>query len=181
VTSVLPLSSNFDGRALAVEDQPKPRGEEISVDLYTTTPGYLRAMEIPLVKGRALDDHDTENGQMVALVNETMARRLWPEQDPLGKRVKFPGSEKNEQPWRTVVGVVPLWSGRHRADHRVLRFRGDPGHQPGFFSKDGPDERGVLREALAILLRTHGFARAAAAGKLQLQQLGEQHGPRWTR
>src|SRR6185369_7372294 len=39
-TSVLPLSSNFDGRALAVEDQPKPRGEEISVDLYIATPDY---------------------------------------------------------------------------------------------------------------------------------------------
>ncbi|HWT02796.1 MAG TPA: ABC transporter permease [Pyrinomonadaceae bacterium] len=106
VTSVLPLSSNFDGRALAVEGQPRPRGEELSVDLYIATPGYLRAMEIPLVKGRALDDHDTENGQMAALVNETMARQLWPGQDPLGKRVKFPGSEKNPQPWRTVVGVV---------------------------------------------------------------------------
>ncbi len=106
MTSVLPLSSNFDGRALAVEDHPKPRGEETSVDLYVTTPGYLRAMEIPLMKGRALDDRDTENGPMVALVNETMARQLWPGQDPLGKRVKFPGSEKNPQPWREVVGVV---------------------------------------------------------------------------
>ena len=106
VTSVLPLSSNFDGRGLAVEDHPKPRGEEISVDLYVATPGYLRAMEIPLMKGRALDDRDTENSPMVALVNETMARQLWPGQDPLGKRVKFPGSEKNPQPWREVVGVV---------------------------------------------------------------------------
>ena len=106
VTSVLPLSSNFDGRALAVEGQPRPRGEELSVDLYVATPGYLRAMEIPLVKGRALDDRDTENAPMVALVNETMARQLWPGQDPLGKRVKFPGSEKNPQPWRDVVGVV---------------------------------------------------------------------------
>lgn len=106
VTSVLPLSSNFDGRSLAVEDQPKPRGEEISVDLYVSTPGYLRAMDIPLVKGRLLTEQDTDKTQMVALVNETMARQLWPNQDPIGKRIKFPGSEKNVQPWRTVVGVV---------------------------------------------------------------------------
>jgi putative ABC transport system permease protein len=105
-TSVLPLSDNFDGRGLAVEDLPKPPGEEISVDLYVTTPGYLRAMDIALRKGRAITEQDTNDSFKVALVNETMAEQLWPKQDPLGKRIKFPGSEKNPQPWRTVVGVV---------------------------------------------------------------------------
>ncbi|MBV8858091.1 MAG: ABC transporter permease [Acidobacteria bacterium] len=105
-TSVLPLSSNFDGRSLVVEDHPVPRGQEVSVDLYVATPGYLRAMRIPLVDGRALDEHDAADGAPVALVSETAARKLWPGQSPLGRRVKFPGSEKNRQPWRTVVGVV---------------------------------------------------------------------------
>jgi putative ABC transport system permease protein len=105
-TSVLPLSNNFDGRGLAVEDRPKPPGQEISVDLYVVTPGYLRAMEIALLRGRALDEHDTNEAPMVALVSERMAAQLWPGEDPLGKRVKFPGSEKKPQPWRTVVGVV---------------------------------------------------------------------------
>jgi putative ABC transport system permease protein len=106
ITSVLPLSDNFDGRALAVEDHPRSRGEEISVDLYVTSPGYLRAMEIPLLKGRSITEHDTKDSASVALINQTMAARLWPDQDPLGKRIKFPGSEKNPQPWRTIVGVV---------------------------------------------------------------------------
>jgi putative ABC transport system permease protein len=106
VTSVLPLSGNFDGRGLAVETRPKPRGEEISVDLYITTPGYLQAMRIPLLRGRELDERDVEGSQMVALVNQTMAEELWPNDDPIGKRIKFPGSEKRPQPWRTVVGVV---------------------------------------------------------------------------
>jgi putative ABC transport system permease protein len=106
VTSILPLSSNFDGRALAVEDRPKPRGEEISVDLYIVTPGYLRTMSIPLMRGRALAEQDTENQPLVALVNETMAKELWPGEDPIGKRVKFPGSQRDSQPWRSVVGVV---------------------------------------------------------------------------
>lgn len=105
-TSVMPLSDNFDGRGLVVEDQPKPRGEEISVDLYVTTPGYLRAMEIPLLKGRAIGEEDNADASKVALINKTMAEQLWPSQDPLGKRIRFPGSEKNPQPWRTVVGVV---------------------------------------------------------------------------
>ncbi|HKS39969.1 MAG TPA: ABC transporter permease [Blastocatellia bacterium] len=106
LTSVLPLSGNFDGRGLAVEDYPKPRGEEIDVDLYITTPGYLRTMSIPLLQGRALTEQDTENVPQVALINETMARELWPDQNPLGKRIKFPGSERNPQPWRTIVGVM---------------------------------------------------------------------------
>jgi len=105
-TSVLPLSDNFDGRGLLVEDRPKPRGEEITVDLYIASPGYLRAMEIPLVKGRAISEQDTPESDKIALINSTMATQLWPNVDPLGKRIKFPGSEKNPQPWRTVVGVV---------------------------------------------------------------------------
>jgi putative ABC transport system permease protein len=106
LTSVLPLSDNFDGRGLAVEDHPKAPGEEITVDLYVTTPGYLRALEIPILKGRAINEQDTRDSENVALINRTMADALWPNIDPLGKRIKFPGSEKNPQPWRTIVGVV---------------------------------------------------------------------------
>jgi putative ABC transport system permease protein len=105
-TSVLPLSDNFDGRGLAVEDHPKPRGEEITVDLYIATPGYLRAMEIPLLKGRSITEQDGIDSSKIALINRTMADQLWANEDPLGKRIKFPGSEKNPQPWRTIVGVV---------------------------------------------------------------------------
>ncbi len=106
VTSVLPLSSNFDGRGLAIEDHPKPRGEEITVDLYINTPGYLRAMSIPTLKGRLLNEQDTETSPAVALINETMAEALWPDADPLGKRIRFPDSDETQQPWRTVVGIV---------------------------------------------------------------------------
>jgi len=105
-TSVLPLSDNFDGRGLAVEDHPKPRGEELTVDLYVTTPGYLNAMEIPLLSGRQFTEQDTKDSPNVALINKTMAAQLWPNEAPLGKRIKFPGSDKNPQPWRTIVGTV---------------------------------------------------------------------------
>lgn len=106
ITSVLPLSSNFDGRGLVVEDHPKARGDEISVDLYAVTPGYLTAMEISLKHGRTISNHDTDESPKVALINQRMADQLWPNQDPLGRRIKFPGSESNPQPWRTIVGVV---------------------------------------------------------------------------
>ena len=105
-TSVLPFGGNFDGRGLAIEDHPRPVGEEFNVDLYRVTPGYARTMSIQLLRGRALTEQDTETTQLVALINETMAREMWPDQDPLGKRIKFPGSERNPQPWRTIVGVI---------------------------------------------------------------------------
>jgi putative ABC transport system permease protein len=105
-TSVLPFSGNFDGRGLAVEDHPRPAGEELSVDLYIITPAYLPTMSIQLLSGRALTEHDTETTPPVALINETMAREMWPGQDPIGKRIKFPGSERYPQQWRTIVGVA---------------------------------------------------------------------------
>ncbi|HKO62397.1 MAG TPA: ABC transporter permease [Pyrinomonadaceae bacterium] len=107
ITSVMPLTSNFDGRGLAVEDHPRPRGEEITVDLYVTTPGYLKAMEIPLLRGRELTAGDREKTDKVALINNTMAQALWPGQEPLGRRIRFAGDDGSEaQQWRTIVGVV---------------------------------------------------------------------------
>jgi putative ABC transport system permease protein len=106
ITSVLPLSDNFDGRGLVVEDYPKPRGEEISVDLYVVTPGYLRAMEIPALKGRAITEQDNVDAMKVALINQTMADQLWPNQNPIGKRIRFPDNDQNPLRWRTIVGVV---------------------------------------------------------------------------
>ena len=107
ITSVMPLTSNFDGRGLAVEDHPRPRGEEFTVDLYVMTPGYLNAMEIPLLKGRPITEGDRENSEKVALINHTMAQTFWPGADPLGRRIRLVGDDGSEtQQWRTIVGVV---------------------------------------------------------------------------
>jgi predicted permease len=104
ITSVLPLSDNFDGRGLEVEDHAKPPGEDYNADLYVVTPGYLRAMEIPLLKGRAITGQDNPDTIKVALINRTMADQLWATQDPIGKRIRLGGNDKN--PWRTIVGIV---------------------------------------------------------------------------
>jgi putative ABC transport system permease protein len=104
ITSVLPLSDNFDGRGLTVEDHPRPPEDDYNVDLYVVTPGYLRAMEIPLQKGRTITEHDNPNTEKVALINRRMADELWANQDPIGKRIRFSGEDKN--PWWTIVGVV---------------------------------------------------------------------------
>jgi putative ABC transport system permease protein len=106
VTSVLPVSTNFDGRTIEVEGQPKAPGEYPDIQNYMVSPDYLRAMSIPVLKGRALTPQDNENAPLVVLASETMARKLWPGEDPLGKRVRFYTSSGEQRPWRTVVGVV---------------------------------------------------------------------------
>jgi putative ABC transport system permease protein len=107
LTSVLPVSANWDRRTIEVEGQPKGAGENPDIDNYMVSPDYLRAMSISLVHGRALTAQDNENAPLVVLVSETMARKLWPGADPIGKRVRFYNSDPTEQrPWRTVVGVV---------------------------------------------------------------------------
>jgi len=106
LTSVLPVSANFDRRTIEVEGQPKGPGENPDIDNYMVSPDYLRAMSISLLQGRALTAQDNENAPLVVLVSEAMARKFWPGADPVGKRIRFYNSSGEQRPWRSVVGVV---------------------------------------------------------------------------
>jgi predicted permease len=70
---------------------------------YRVTPQYFQAMQIPLVRGRLFTDRDTPESPRVALINETMARRFFPDEDPIGKRI---GTPDGPVFWREIVGVV---------------------------------------------------------------------------
>ncbi len=99
----LPTSDDLHGAGLFLADKPEPRPEDVPVVLRTTvTPDYLRAMEIPLVSGRYLDERDGPAAPLVALVDQFTARRYWPRQDAVGQRFKL-GSK---QPPVQIVGVV---------------------------------------------------------------------------
>jgi putative ABC transport system permease protein len=65
---------------------------------------YFRTFGIPIGRGRAFTDADRENAPMVAIVSEATARRLWPDDDPIGKHIYFWGPDSTT--WRTVVGVA---------------------------------------------------------------------------
>jgi len=103
----LPVAGGFDSTSIEIEYQPAQKGHEPNVDRYITTPGYLQALGIPLRQGREITTQDDERAPLVLLVSEGLAARFWPNQDPIGKRIKLPWNPgRDDEPWRTVVGVV---------------------------------------------------------------------------
>ena len=96
--SRLPNSAGF-----TIEGRTEQIDFPLTID--AVTPTFFQAMGIPLRAGRFFNQYDRPDSPRVALVNETTARRHWPNQDPVGKRFKFGGPAGNN-PWLTIVGVV---------------------------------------------------------------------------
>ncbi|HEX8140373.1 MAG TPA: ABC transporter permease [Pyrinomonadaceae bacterium] len=99
-----PLAGDQQGTEILIEGEPKPaEGEEHHAGFTFVTPGFFRAMGIPLLRGRAFTERDTADSPPVVVVNEALARRYFPGTDPVGKRliVGF-----NNEVAREVVGVV---------------------------------------------------------------------------
>jgi putative ABC transport system permease protein len=104
------------GARLEIPGRPvSPNGDDPIVGCRVASPGFLAALGTPLMRGRAFADSDAPGAAPVALINETMARRYWPSEDPLGKslRVRALGSTTNAPWWPaqssdtfTVVGIV---------------------------------------------------------------------------
>ena len=101
-----PPLENFDGRIIEVEGQTFAPGHLPQVEAYFTTPEYLATMGIPLREGRSIEEKDNRESVPVVLVSETLAKKLWPAENPIGKRIKFPGTKESPENWRTVVGTV---------------------------------------------------------------------------
>jgi predicted permease len=103
-TDALPLSGNGSTQPVSIEGQPvRPMSEQPEVGVRMSTPGYLEAMRVPLVRGRLINDTDISGRPPVAVINQAMAKQFWPHDDPIGKRFTltfFPGIT------REVVGVV---------------------------------------------------------------------------
>lgn len=104
--SALPLSQMFSWGPIQVEGRTPPAGEQfISVDQRFVGGDYFRAMSIPLIAGRLFNDDDTRANPRVTIVDRHMADTLWPNADPIGKRIRT-GAADSKTPWITVVGVV---------------------------------------------------------------------------
>jgi putative ABC transport system permease protein len=104
VVSNLPFGGNMDMYGFHVEEKPLANPAEApSAERYSVSPDYLRAMGIPLLRGRGFTEQDNANASLVTLINRTARERIWPNEDPLGKRIRLGGIEN---PPRAIVGVV---------------------------------------------------------------------------
>jgi putative ABC transport system permease protein len=107
VTAVGLITDAFQRRnpdnPLLIEGHSISTGEAISND--AVSPGYFQAAGTPLLQGRYFTELDRAESTPIAIINQTMARRSWPGENPIGKRFKLAGPE-SRRPWLTVVGVV---------------------------------------------------------------------------
>ena len=104
VASGLPIE-NQAGMGFVIEENANPRPEDMpDANYLIVAPNYFRTMGIPIRQGRAFSEADIQVSQRVVIVNEELARRYWPGQNPLGKRLKTGTDPKLA--WLTVVGVA---------------------------------------------------------------------------
>ena len=89
-------------------ENPHPAaGETPDANYLVVAPHYFRTMQIPVLGGRAFNDSDIPSAEPVAMVSDSLARKYWPGQDPIGKRLKISSdANDNTQPWRSIVGVA---------------------------------------------------------------------------
>jgi putative ABC transport system permease protein len=102
--NVLPFGASGPTTGLRFESRPPGEGPPPEAEYRSVTPGYFAAIGIPLVAGRGFEPRDRSDSTLPTLVSETFARRYFPGDTPLGRRVRL-GPNPNA-PWRTIVGVV---------------------------------------------------------------------------
>jgi predicted permease len=145
-TSVLPLTNKGGTNGFTVEGKPPRPGFINDACNRVISPGYMETMRIAITHGRMFEEHDGLQSPPVAIINETMARQFWPDEDPIGKRFKL-GEVSDKTPWFTIVGVnrdvrqmgldqpvkaemsFPYWQAKDNwmvPQDLVLRMSGDP-------------------------------------------------------
>lgn len=104
----LPLTGNAPNGAAMVDGKPpSPKGEYNAYSVYRIVGGnYFAAVQIPLLKGRTFRPDGGPEPAPSVIVDETFAREQWPNQDPIGKRVKVAGMDGRTEAWHEVIGVV---------------------------------------------------------------------------
>jgi putative ABC transport system permease protein len=97
----MPTSGSNSSRAIEIEGHPAADANHLPVvDFRTATSEYFSTLRIPIRRGRDFTVADRENTQPVVIISESMARKFWPDEDPIGRRMKV-----RDGPWLTVVGI----------------------------------------------------------------------------
>jgi putative ABC transport system permease protein len=98
----LPIGGDDFSAAYTIQGRAVPVGREPSAGYQVVSPGYFAATGIPIIAGRDFNTSDVRDGAPVALINQTLARREWPGQDPVGQHIRAGA----DGPWMAIVGVV---------------------------------------------------------------------------
>jgi predicted permease len=109
-SNFVPMGAGGGGGRVVVEGRAVDPGREPGIALIGVTPHLRQTLDVPLVAGRDLTDTEGSTRTPVALINQAMARRLWADTDPIGRRFRL--AEGSQQEWFTVVGVIADF--RHR-------------------------------------------------------------------
>jgi putative ABC transport system permease protein len=107
--SALPLQGYGGLNDFFIEGRPRPALGELTWNAgeVLVTPGYFATMRIPVVAGRSIEASDQRNAPYVAVINEEAVRLYWPNESPLGQRIRYTTTDPNAPPvWITIVGVV---------------------------------------------------------------------------
>ncbi|MEP6769640.1 MAG: ABC transporter permease [Acidobacteriota bacterium] len=157
----LPLAGDIWGFPFAIEGRPAPaRGDTPTAAYRVVLPGYFATMRLPLLRGRDVSDSDRLGATGVIIVNEWLANRYWPGENPVGKRMTLgPGSAEPE--WLTVIGVAKNaarsdWAAPAEAEVYV----------PWLQTRRYLEGRFFAVEYMTLLVATSGDP-AAAAGPLR--------------
>ncbi len=118
-TNFIPLSAGGGGGGVIIDGKPVEPGEEPFIFLAGVTPHLQKTMGMPIVKGRDFTDAEGISRTAVAVINDTMARKFWPDADPVGRRFKLGQGEPAD--WFTVIGVAPdIWRNNMNDDRPPL-------------------------------------------------------------
>jgi putative ABC transport system permease protein len=105
----LPLSDSHFGVSFNLVDRPVPEANEPSAGFYVVVPGFFETAQIPLVRGRTFDERDQRNSAPVMIVTRQFAKEFFPNEDPIGKRIKIgagEGAARASYKTREIVGIV---------------------------------------------------------------------------
>lgn len=101
----VPIGGDTWSTGFGIEGRPVPDPADVPrAVMRTATAQYLDAMGVPLLRGRAFDERDRRQAPAAVLVNQALARRYWPDEDPVGARIRL-GGIGSDGPLRTIVGV----------------------------------------------------------------------------
>src|SRR4051794_11980316 len=111
ITSALPTTNinpnavgGLANESLAIEDRPVESSQDLHAERIRISPYYFKVLQATLLRGRSFTEGDEDGKPLVAIIDETTARKYWPDRDPLGRRVRI--GKDPTKPWTTVVGIV---------------------------------------------------------------------------